>query len=80
MRSDYEEGDTGDIVEAGDVADAWEMDFVEFGSRVFELRIEEKVGGYDKGVFMYPLGVSSAFDYEIDFIYVEEIRYVDDEK
>ena len=78
VRADYEEA--ADAVETWDVVETWETEFVEFGSHVFELKVEERVGGNDKGVFIYPLSVSSAFDYEIDFIYVTEIKYIDDEK
>lgn len=74
VSSDYEE------VYDYSFDDSESEDFVDYGNRIFNIKIEEKVGGNGKGIFAYPLGLSSALNYEIDFIYVTEIVYEDDEK
>ena len=61
-------------------SDSNENDSVEYGNYVFNIKIDERVDSNDKEVFIYPLGMSSAYDYEIDFIYVNEIVYEDSDK
>jgi hypothetical protein len=57
----------------------------------FVWRVEERVGGNERVVFVYPLEPESLFgfsddegytgiQYEIDFIYISEIEYTDGEK
>ena len=57
----------------------------------FVWRVEERVGGNERVVFVYPLEPEGLFDfsddedytgiqYEIDFIYISEIEYADGEK
>lgn len=56
----------------------------------FVLPVEERVGGNERGVFIYPLDLDlfpdfladdyTELNYEIDFIYVSQIEYEDGEK
>lgn len=61
------------------------------GLHQFVWRVEERVGGNERVVFVYPLESEGLFDfsddedytgihYEIDFIYITEIEYEDGEK
>ena len=60
------------------------------GLNQFVFRVEEEVGGDERGVFIFPLELEAFSDYlsddyrdiryEIDFIYVSEIEYEDGEK
>ena len=74
VSSDYEE-----LFEYG-FEESEAEDYVDYGNRVFNFSIEERVGGNGKEIFVCPLGFSSVLNYEIDFIYVTEIMYEDDEK
>ena len=74
VSSDYEESYdySSDDIES--------EDFVDYGNRIFNIKIEERVGGNGKGIFVCSLGLSSSLNYEIDFIYITEIVYENDEK
>ena len=61
------------------------------GLHQFVWRVEERVGGNERVVFVYPLELEGLFvflddedytgiQYEIDFIYISEIEYEDGEK
>ena len=61
------------------------------GIHQFVWRVEERVGGNERVVFVYPLESEGLFgflddedytgiQYEIDFIYISEIEYADGEK
>lgn len=78
----------GDDSEAG-----YELDggLLTGGLQRFVLRVEERVGGNDRGDFVFPLELEKLsgyfndegyrdLSYEIEFIYISEIEYEDGEK
>ena len=92
LNIDYENTDYFDSADYESYIDNEALN--DYGTVLYSIKVEERIGGNDKSVIFYPIDIQDAFnsdyinenkndfydyEYQLDFVYVTEVLYDDGE-